>query len=835
MVGLALAFCAGAVLIHQGVPFSWTLLSLLLLLRPRSSSRRPESSSHPPGPSPGPPESSSQRPASSSHPLGWPTRGSGSSSLQAGPPFQRTRLSGPLATHRHLSLPSLVLALLAGALLTSQWRQRQGDDCRVRLPEGASLEVQGRTLGRVVEARGQLRVREGLPGGCRTTLRFVLTSRIRDGAAATTMAPGTSWVLSGRWMTGGWAPGQDPLRAGYLRVQDARLRESRDGGWKGLAGLRAGIQSRLGELFPSQGPLVEALVLARKERLRPEIRDAFARAGVAHLLAISGFHVGVVAGLLLLAGGWLGLPHPLRFFMGSLGVWFYVLLIGIPDAALRAAFILSLLAVGRVFRRPVAPMGALGSAFLLFLVADPGALLRVGFQLSFAGAFGLVAWSRPVGGSLEQWPALRGRRVLATGLAAGAAATLATLPLVAWHFGRVSLVGIPVTLLATPLITLAIPGIILSLLASLLHPGLGRFIASGVEMVLWALTRGVEWVATLPFASLWVSRPAVVAGCAGLLLGFLIRKWRAPGSAPTRSLLPAMVLTGVLLWPLGDLALNRGTLEIVALDVGQGDALAIRSPAGRWILVDAGPRTETFDAGARRVLPYLRQRGVRELTFLILTHPDMDHVGGSGSILREFPVSAVLDPGRVVGSQVFLDALQGARTQGVSWRVVRAGDSLNLDGVALRVLWPPPAPGERDDREGVSTARRVRELALQGSNEASVVLELRYGDFSALLTGDATAEVEEAVLPLVLSPRVGILKVGHHGSVTSTSPELLERLDPEAAVISVGRRNRYGHPHGVVLRRMEEARIRIYRTDLDGTLRIRGRRDGSFQVSRPRP
>lgn len=777
VVGLALAVAAGATLIHLGVPLFWTLPSLLLLLRPNPASPRPP----------------------------W----------------------APL---------SLILAFFAGALLAGHWTRIQRQDCRLHLPEGAGLEVRGRILGRMVDDRGELRVQVGLPGACRSHLRFVLTRRAAAGIPRHGLPPGAALALDGQWRKGRWAPGHDPLWAGYLRADGLRVIPPDAEGRGGLVDFRSRIQERLGELYPSQGPLVEALVLARKEGLAAGVREAFARAGTAHLLAISGFHVGVVAGLLLLLGAWLGLSHPVRFLLGSVGVWIYVLFIGFPDAALRAASILSILAAGRVAGRPVAPLGALATAFLLFLAADPGALLRIGFQLSFAGAFGLVVGSRPLGETLRKWGFFRKHGVLTSGLAAGVSATLATLPLVAWHFGRISLVGVPVTLLATPLITLAIPGIFFSLAASLIHPLPGRFIAMGVETDLWLLTHGVEWAAGLPFASAWISRPAVLAGCSGLALGFLAR---GPGSGGgrrrrRRTLLPMGVLVGVMGWPVADLVLNRGTLEMVVLDVGQGDALVIRSPLGRWILVDAGPRTESFDAGARTVLPYLRRRGVQDLALMVLTHPDMDHVGGSGAILREFPVGAVLDPGRAVGSQVFLDALQGARLGGVPWRVVQAGDSVNLDGVALRVLWPPGQEGDR--RKGaVSFSPEARALAARGSNEASVVLEIRFGAFSALLTGDASTEVEEAILPLLLSHRIQLLKVGHHGSVTSTSSELLERGGPDVAVISVGRRNRYGHPHPGVLRKIMDAGAEIYRTDRDGPLVIRARRDGSHEVRRLTP
>jgi competence protein ComEC len=262
-------------------------------------------------------------------------------------------------------------------------------------------------------------------------------------------------------------------------------------------------------------------------------------------------------------------------------------------------------------------------------------------------------------------------------------------------------------------------------------------------------------------------------------------------------------------------------LELVVLDVGQGDALLVRSPANRWILVDAGPRTDRFDAGARTVLPYLRRRGARSLEAVVLTHPDMDHVGGASALLQEFPVETVLDPGEAVGKGVFLDALEAARERGVPWQVLEAGDSLNLDGVALRVLAPEP------DDSGVDESRKT------DSNEASLVLELRFGDFAALLAGDAPAVSELRFLPRILSRQVQVLKVGHHGSSTSTTRKLLARVRPETALISAGRRNRYGHPDRAVLDRLRAAGTRIHRTDLEGNLVVKARRDGRYEVSTP--
>jgi competence protein ComEC len=247
------------------------------------------------------------------------------------------------------------------------------------------------------------------------------------------------------------------------------------------------------------------------------------------------------------------------------------------------------------------------------------------------------------------------------------------------------------------------------------------------------------------------------------------------------------------------------------IDVGQGDAIAVRTPGGRWLLVDAGPPHDSDDPEAHPVVRALRARGVRRLEALILTHPDLDHIGGGPSVLDALDVGVVYDPGLPAGKDDFVAVLDAATRGGVPWRSARAGDRIALDGVLLEVLHPP------DSLAGDSS-----------SNETSVVLHLRFGEFDALLTGDAYKDVERAIVPE--TEPLEVLKVGHHGSDTSTDPLLLERLRPELALISVGRGNRYGHPSPAVLDRLEASGARVRRTDLEGTLSVQARRDGRYEV-----
>jgi competence protein ComEC len=207
----------------------------------------------------------------------------------------------------------------------------------------------------------------------------------------------------------------------------------------------------------------------------------------------------------------------------------------------------------------------------------------------------------------------------------------------------------------------------------------------------------------------------------------------------------------------------------------------------------------------------LRRAGIRRLEALVLTHPDLDHIGGAPSVLEGLDVAAVGDPGRSRETRPYLDVLESTAAEPARWIALTRGDHLELDGVVLDVLHPSRStPADADP------------------NATSVVLLLRYGLFTALLTGDAPAEVEDALTARV--GRVDVLKVAHHGSRTSSSDRFLGEVQPSLSVVSAGRRNRYGHPHADVTARLLRHSGAVLRTDLDGAVRIVARRDGEWEV-----
>ncbi len=546
--------------------------------------------------------------------------------------------------------------------------------------------------------------------------------------------------------------------------------------------VRAALAARLTALYGRRAPLVIALVLGDRHGIARELRDTFADAGLAHLLAISGLHVGVVALWLSLLLQPLG--RRAASVVGTAAVWAYVALLGFPAAATRAAAFIAFLAVARLRQRHPPFTAMLASAVLFLLAVDPATVTAVGAWLSVTAVWGTYRGAR-----------LAGRRWRGIGVSVGA--TLATAPITAYVFGAVAPIGIAVNLVAIPLMALAVPGIFASLAWSAF--------AGGAGLVLAAIERIAALAGGIPLGH--VRTALGVSGALPWALMLAATLW-VLRSRPTLAVARRrMILLGVALaWGSAAMMLRphdeRAGLSIYVLDVGQGDAILVRTPHGHWVAVDGGPVNPLEDAARRVELPFLRRHGARALDVVIDSHGDADHLGGIPELIAAFPPRLVLEPGQPLGTPLYERFQAAVAAYGVPWRAARLGDTLTLDGVRFAVLHPT-------DR---SLARELR------PNENSVIVRVSYGAFDAVLTGDAGFPAESLAVARVR--RSEVLKVGHHGSAGATGDAWLDAVEPKAAVISVGAHNRYGHPAAATLRRLRRRGITTWRTDEGGTVTI---------------
>lgn len=548
--------------------------------------------------------------------------------------------------------------------------------------------------------------------------------------------------------------------------------------------------------FGSNAPLVRALLIADMRELSPGLREQFASAGLSHMLSVSGLHVGLIAAAALLLAQVAGVGRVRADVSAASLTAVYVLLIGAPLPAVRSAVMLGAVSLTRLVQRPTSAWAILAVGGGLPLM-DPRAVMDLGYQLSIVGMVALVS----AGALARRWDWLSAggwRGTLYRSLATSVVATLFTAPLVAAVFGRVSLVAPLTNLAAVPVMAVLQPMLFLAALLLPVAPA-ARFVADACAPLLAGIDRLAAVGAALPGSSVPVvaDRQSLAIACAcvaGLAVACVSRH-------PARMLIAVAAGCAIIAWRPA-LPAGAGLTELHMLDVGQGDALALRTAKGRWVLFDAGREWEGGDAGRRTAVPYMAARGGTLYAF-VLSHPHADHVGGAASVLDAMRPAWYIDPGYAGAGRAYRASLLRAREHGIRWRRVRPGDSLVVDEAVITFLAPDSAWADR----------------LRDPNEASVVARIRVGRVAMLMTGDAEAGEEAWLVRYHRDQlRADILKVAHHGSRTSSTPEFLDAVRPRLALISVGAGNLYGHPDAGVLRALAARGAVVLRADRHGVV-----------------
>jgi competence protein ComEC len=755
----------------------------------------------------------------------------------------------------------LQLFVLLGVFAGGAARNRSNADCRSRIEHSAAVQFVGQPASlpgtdggftiRLIDAQtaGAGSAAEAV-GAVATVgaVRFRCAGMVRakmPKGAAPELGDGRALVGSGVWLSfeSSTRLPVPPERRGMLLIRSVAAAPATVPTSHMLTS-RTHAQRTLRAMLKQSG-LAEALVLAQREGVDREVNDRFAATGLSHLLSISGTHVGLVAALLLGTAAFLRIGGSAGRIGATVGVVAYVLFLGAPAAAARSAIQVVLLLSGRMLQRPSEPYSVLAAAALALLVVQPLNLLDAGFQLSFAGVIGLIAYHHRIAEKLPR----KLPKWLRDGLAASVAASGVTIPIAAIHFGQVAPIGVPASIIAVPLVGLALPAVALVLLLAGIAPPLAHFFAAGADLLLLLVDRVAAVAMAVPGGHAPLASSSLLALLAVAAAVVLMSAWqrerdrtrtrdaarRGAGVGDGRdgpdwrdrraarrwrlATYAAAVLATVAWAPQVMALYGSGAVEIHAIDVGQGDALAIRTPHGHWILVDTGPRTPRFDAGRSRVVPYLLDHGARRLDALVLTHPDADHIGGAATVLAVMGAAAVIDPGTAAGKPLYLQTMASADSSSAVWYKARDGRHLDVDGVRLDFLYPAS-----DSLDGNGDA-----------NDLSVAFRLRFGSFAALFMGDAPVATEDRIVAEYGSRLASaVLKVGHHGSYTSTSESFLTVVHPSLALVSVGRDNRYGHPNPGVMARLVRHRVRVLRTDQHGALVVTGRTDGGYSVATQR-
>lgn len=661
------------------------------------------------------------------------------------------------------------------------------------MDEDGIAAVRENRIGDMAEAFGKVRIPRGYANPGQLDMKELLrsqgiTATISAGKRGVTVTPGT-YSLKDRFFQ--WT---EAVRRHY--------RESME------------------RVMPKADAAAEyAMLFGGYDGIKPELLEAFTITGIVHILSVSGSHISLIAAVMAGLARFFRLPKyaGAALVLGTIAI--YSVLSGCVPPVIRSAVMGGLAFISMVMGRERDSRYILTLTALFMLMMNPRLIFNISFQLSFLATGGLLYMAPVIGEFLRNH---RVPRIVAMGISITISAQLSTLPVLGWYFNQLSLSSLPANLIVVPIVELMI---VLGLGAGavgVILPFLSGIVFSMVSLLMGIVYFLTRFMAGLPGSMVWIPSMGpfgIFSYYALMLLLFMptdvmgrivqrIKEYfqideiyeRLKHSGFKKIWVVAVIpifFMGIFIY-----SYHGSRLQVHFVDVGQGDCCLVITPHGKGILFDSGgSRDASYDVGSRVVKPYLMHYGIRELAGIFLTHCHEDHAAGAGYVVKTMPVRAVYIAAE--GKAAYAASMRIAQTDPVLKHFTRAhkGDVYELDGVKVEVLYSPEQP------EGGGTG-----------NEVSNVYRIRYGDISLLITGDLTKENEAEMLADGVNVKSTVLKIGHHGSKTSSSEAFLQAVSPMCGVFCVGEGNSFGHPKPEIVKRFSDMGIRTFRTDKDGAV-----------------
>lgn len=592
-----------------------------------------------------------------------------------------------------------------------------------------------------------------------------------------------------------------------MTIKDYSIREINKNNPNIRYTIKSKIISHIEDLFSSKlkednSSLITSIILGKSNYLNEENLFLYRDMGLAHILAVSGLHIGIISGFLIFLFSRLGIKRSLNLSLTLGLIWIYGYLIDFPPSILRSSIMFTVLFCSQLIHEPYDSINTLSLAALVLLLINPYYLFNLGFQLSFMATISIILFAPKLNSIF--YP---NNNRLTNTLSSLIGVQIGLFPIQIYYFNKISLLSIPANIVVVPLLSLSLILGLLMIIFSYVIPFLNVGIGIVLDFILSLQFKILDMLNHIPYNIYKIFSPEIIS----ILLFYIIILFLF-GFIDIKRLnkdIHKIMLVCLFLIIVFNMVfiINDKSVELHFIDVGQGDAIFIRTRKANYLMDTGGSFFDSMDIGNSITLPYLEKLGVKRLDGIFITHFDEDHSQGLNALMENLKIDYIISSYYPEDSQL----TEKIKTNKIPFMILKKGHRLFLDKeVNLDILWPCD---ELDNS--------------YKPNNRSLVSLLTIEDTKILLTGDIEKE-GEILIAKDFNEKVDIIKIPHHGSNTSSTWEFIEELKPEVGIISVGRNNFYGHPNIEVLERYKELRTQIYRTDSMGLIEIKHKNGDYF-------